>query len=102
MKTSNGIWGSNSVLKDNPLARIADIGYFKENPRMLQADMRIRQDLSSLTPGLSAEVAVAYDNNAVFKEQGSKNFQYAVITPVVNVVTGKKKLCLKCMETTVH
>ena len=91
VKTSNGIWGSNSVLKDNPLARIADIGYFKENPRMLQADMRIRQDLSSLTPGLSAEVAVAYDNNAVFKEQGSKNFQYAVNTPVVNVVTGEKE-----------
>ena len=58
---------------------------------MLQADMRIRQDLSSLTPGLSAEVAVAYDNNAVFKEQGSKNFQYAVNTPVVNVVTGEKE-----------
>ena len=62
MQTSNGYWGSNNVLKTNPIARIADIGYFKENPRTLQADFRIRQDLSLITPGLSLEAAVAYDN----------------------------------------
>ena len=59
MQTSHGYWGSNNVLKTNPIARIADIGYFKENPRTLQADFRIRQDLSLITPGLSLEAAVA-------------------------------------------
>lgn len=89
MQTSHGYWGSNDVLKTNPIARIADIGYFKENPRTLQADFRIRQDLSLVTPGLSMEAAVAYDNNAVYKEEGYKNFQYEVNTPVRNVITDK-------------
>jgi len=89
MQTSNGYWGSNNVLKTNPIARIADIGYFKENPRTLQADFRIRQDLSLITPGLSLEAAVAYDNNAVYKEEGYKKFQYEVNTPVRNVITDK-------------
>ena len=89
MQTSHGYWGSNNVLKTNPIARIADIGYFKENPRTLQADFRIRQDLSLITPGLSLEAAVAYDNNAVYKEEGYKKFQYEVNTPVRNVITDK-------------
>ena len=89
MQTSHGYWGSNDVLKTNPIARIADIGYFKENPRTLQADFRIRQDLSLVTPGLSMEAAVAYDNNAVYKEEGYKKFQYEVNTPVRNVITDK-------------
>lgn len=89
MQTSHEHWGSNDVLKSNPIARIADVGYFKENPRTLQADFRIRQDLSSLTPGLSLEAAVAYDNNAVYKEEGYKKYQYEVNTPVRNVITDK-------------
>lgn len=88
LRTSTGLWGSNSVLKDNPIARIADVGYYKVNPRMLQADLRIHQDLSMLTRGLSAEVAVAYDNKANYEETGSKNFKYQVNTPVLNAITG--------------
>lgn len=89
MQTSHGYWGSNDILKSNPIAQIADIGYFKENPRTLQADFRIRQDLSILTPGLSLEAAVAYDNNAVYKEEGYKIYQYEVNAPVRNVITDK-------------
>ena len=89
MQTSHGYWGSNDVLKTNPIARIADIGYFKENPRTLQADFRIRQDLSLVTPGLSMEASVAYDNNAAYKEEGYKKFQYEVNMPVRNVITDK-------------
>ncbi len=55
----------------------------------MQADFRIRQDLSLITPGLSLEAAVAYDNNAVYKEEGYKKFQYEVNTPVRNVITDK-------------
>lgn len=89
MQTSHGYWGSNDILKSNPIAQIADIGYFKENPRTLQADFRIRQDLSILTPGLSLEAAVAYDNNAVYKEEGYKKYQYEVNVPIRNVITDK-------------
>lgn len=88
VRTSSGKWGGDLVHSQNPVALMADKGYFKENPRVLQADLRIAQDLSSLTQGLSAEVAIAYDNYASYKEQGDKTFAYEVNTPVENVVTG--------------
>lgn len=88
VRTSSGKWGGDLVHSQNPIALMADRGYFKENPRVLQADLRIIQDLSSLTKGLSAQVAIAYDNFASYKEQGDKTFAYEVNTPVENVVTG--------------
>ena len=47
---------------------------------MLQADLRLTQDLSSLAPGLSAELAVAYDNSATYNETGKKSFMYQTIS----------------------
>lgn len=89
VRTSSGNWGGDLVYTSNPIANIADRGYYKENPRTLQADMRIVQDLKSITPGLTAEVAVAYDNVAVYKEDGAKTYSYEVNTPIRNVVTGE-------------
>ena len=88
VKTSNNKWGGDLVYTKNPIATFADCGYFKENPRALQADLRIVQNLASITPGLSAEVAVAYDNYAVYKEEGAKTYAYEVNTPITNIVTG--------------
>lgn len=88
VKTSSGNWGGDLVWTQNPIATMADKGYFKANPRALQADLRIRQDLSTLTKGLSTEIAVAYDNYAVYKEEGSKTYSYEVNTPIANIVTG--------------
>lgn len=80
VRTQEGYWGSNNVLTTkNPIANIADVGYYKLNQRMLQADLRLMQDLSSLTPGLSAELAVAYDNSATYNETGKKSFMYQTI-----------------------
>lgn len=79
LKTQEGEWGGNNILKTNPIARLADEGYYKVNQRMLQADLRLLQDLSSLTPGLSAELAVAYDNNAAYHETGHKGFRYQTV-----------------------
>lgn len=77
-KTSNGVWGGDNIFNMNPLAKIADVGYFKTNMRMLQSNLRLYQDLSPVTKGLSVELGVAYDNNAVFHETGSKKYQYEV------------------------
>lgn len=88
VKTSGDRWGGNLIYTKNPIATFADQGYFKENPRVLQTDLRIIQDLASITPGLSAELAVAYDNYAVYKEEGAKTYAYEVNTPVANIVTG--------------
>ncbi len=79
LKTREGEWGGNNILKTNPIARLADEGYYKLNQRMLQADLRLLQDLSVLTPGLSAELAVAYDNNATYRETGQKGFRYQTV-----------------------
>ena len=62
----------------NPIAAIADVGYVQENRRMLETDMRITQDFSMFLKGLSAEVAVAYDNTATFQDIGSKTYKYEV------------------------
>ena len=78
IKTANDIWGSNTMFKMNPIAEIADVGYQQINRRMLQADLRLTQDLSMVTRGLSAEVAVAYDNVAQFTEVGSKTYRYDI------------------------
>lgn len=41
---------------------------------MLQADLRLVQDLSVLTRGLSAELAIAYDNNATLSGNSQEKF----------------------------
>ena len=78
VKTLNNNWGSNTLFKMNPIAAIADVGYVQENRRMLETDMRITQDFSMFLKGLSAEVAVAYDNTATFQDVGSKTYKYEV------------------------
>lgn len=78
IKTSSDNWGSNMLFKMNPIAKISDVGYVQDNRRLLEADMRLTQDLSMFLKGLNAEVAVAYDNVAAFTEVGSKTYQYEV------------------------
>lgn len=92
VKTSHGVWGGNTVYKDNPIARIADVGYYKEDQRMLQSDLRIIQDLSMLTPGLKAELAVSYDNSATYRETANKDFMYEVNTSVLNPESGNYEI----------
>ncbi len=86
--TQNGFWGSDNIYKTNPIANIASVGYFKNNKRMLQSDMRIIQDLSMVATGLSAEAAVSYDNNATYAESQKKSYAYEVNTPVIDPISG--------------
>lgn len=88
IRTSTNHWGASEMFQKNPLAEIADIGYYKTNRRMLQADFTIRQDLSMWLTGLGAEASVAYDNDAVFQETGSKTYSYEINTPRWNADTG--------------
>ena len=71
-----GNWGGNSVFRMNPIADYADLGYIQDNTRTLVADARLTQDLSMFLKGLSAEIAIAYDNSAVFRDIGSKTYMY--------------------------
>lgn len=76
IKTQNDNWGSNSLYNNNPIADFADKGYVQENRRLLYADMRLTQDFSMFLKGLNAEVAIGYDNSAVFRDVFSKSYMY--------------------------
>ncbi|MEA4935267.1 MAG: SusC/RagA family TonB-linked outer membrane protein [Paludibacter sp.] len=87
--TESGIWGSDNIFNSNPIADIASTGYNRATNRMLQGDMRLTQNLSMLIKGLSAEIAVAYDNNASFSEPYTKKYQYEINIPTMDPVTGE-------------
>lgn len=89
VRTSTSMWGGDFVYKKNPIAQIADVGYFKANRRLLQSDLKIFQDLSPVTEGLRVELGIAYDNSAVFRETGSKSYAYEVSTPIYLPATGE-------------
>lgn len=89
VRTLSNAWGSNDYLKYNPIARIADSGYYKNNRRQLQADLRLHQDLSMWVKGLSAEASVAWDNMATYEEAQKKDYLYEVNIPVIDTQTGE-------------
>ena len=81
VKTSTGVWGGDNVRK-NPVAESVAKGFSVGNDRALYADLRIIQDLSVLTSGLSAEFAIAYDNRASYWDNKTKNYLYESLQPV--------------------
>ena len=81
VKTSTGVWGGDNVRK-NPVAESVAKGFSVGNDRALYADLRIIQDLSVLTSGLSAELAIAYDNRASYWYNKTKNYLYESLQPV--------------------
>lgn len=92
IRTSDGYWATDNLFSLNPIAAIADVGYFRTDERVLQSDLRIFQDLSPITKGLRAEVGVSYDNSAVYQETGTKNYAYQALTRVPGAVFGDYNL----------
>ena len=88
VQTSSGMWGGNQIFKKNPIAQIADVGFYQTNLRTLQSDLYLNQDLSMVLEGLSAEVGISYGNNATFQERGSQTYAYEVNNLVLNSETG--------------
>lgn len=88
VKTASGKWGGSILFPNNPIAEIADVGYFRTDRRLLQSSLCINQDLSMLTKGLSANISVAYDNDAVFQETGTQKYAYEQNYLIVNPETG--------------
>lgn len=84
VQTGTGAWGSTSVYNYNPIADIADRGTVKAIRRTLLADMTLRQELDFVTPGLYAEVTVAYDNMANYNDQRTRNYSCEMVTPVLD------------------
>ena len=76
VRTINDIWGGSEFYDNNPVALVSSTGHRLSHRRELNANGRIHQDLSAWVPGLSAEVAVAYDNLAIYNEGKTRGFLY--------------------------
>ena len=78
VKNQDGIWGGNATWdgKYNPVAQSQAAGYTKGHRRSLYADMTLRQDLSSILPGLGGSFRLAYDNVGTYMENHSKTYAY--------------------------
>ena len=84
VKTSTNEWGGSDTWTNNPVAMIAARGYGKANQRTLLADWTVKQDLSALTKGLSAELSVGFDNSADYWESMSQTYRYQKNTAQFN------------------
>ena len=76
IRVPGGGW-ARSQLFANPLADKTAGGYNTLLQRTLFADLTIDQDLSALTPGLSVQVRVAYDNSAEITDAHSRKYAYS-------------------------
>ncbi|MDO4163597.1 MAG: SusC/RagA family TonB-linked outer membrane protein [Bacteroides sp.] len=74
---SDGTYGGNSIyLANNPIAVLRDSGHCRTSYGTLYADLSLEQDLSAITEGLSASLAVSFDNRGSMYEKSSKTYAY--------------------------
>lgn len=78
VRLENGMWGGSSDFsgEKNPVAQAEGAAYNKQHIRSLYADLTLRQDLSSILPGLGATARIAYDNLAAYYEDRSRTYEY--------------------------
>lgn len=78
VRTENGLWGGNATWSgsSNPVAQSQGAGYVKNHDRGVYTDLTIRQDLSSVLPGLGAQARIGYDNFSTVYENHSKTYTY--------------------------
>jgi TonB-linked SusC/RagA family outer membrane protein len=80
VKYESGVWGGSTFYGTNPVAGASSTGNSKPNYRTMYANGKLTQDLSSWIDGLSAEVALAYDNYASFFENNARTYLYGGVT----------------------
>lgn len=88
IKTPNNKWGGTSTYNNNPVAQASATGYGVGYIRELLGDGRLEQKLDIILNGLSAEVAVAFDNSAAFMEGKTKKYQYESLNVLKDPITG--------------
>lgn len=88
VETFNGNWGGTEYYDNNPVALVSSTGVRTPHSREINADGRITQDLSAWVEGLSAEVAVGYDNQVAYWESKTRGFLYESVAIVRDPSTG--------------
>lgn len=82
IRTEEGIYGGNNIYQSaNPVALLASSGHRKSIYTTLYADLRLTQDLSLVTPGLSADLAISFDDQGNLWENSSKTYRYSDLQP---------------------
>ena len=78
IKATDAVWGGNTVYTtSNPVAQSTAAAYYKNHQRALYADGVLDQDLSAITPGLSARAQIGYDTWSNVYEDHSKTYRYS-------------------------
>ena len=77
IKHADGTYGGSAIYGSaNPVAQFQESGQGQYSQPKVLANMVLLQDLSSFLPGLSADVAVAFDYIGKMTEVAYKEFQY--------------------------
>lgn len=87
--TPNGEWGGTEFYDNNPVALVSSTGIRQPNGRQIAANGQIIQNLNGLIKGLSAEVALAYDNEVNFFERRLRGFLYESLSFTRDPNTGE-------------
>lgn len=78
VKHADGTYGGSSIYGNvNPYAQLQESGQHMYSQTKVLADATLRQDLSPILEGLSAEVAVNFDYIGKMTESAEKEYQYA-------------------------
>ena len=80
IKQEDGTYGGSAIYGNiNPVAQHQESGQHQYSQTKVLADMTLRQDLSPLVQGLSAQVSASFDYIGKMTESAEKEFQYAEI-----------------------
>lgn len=77
IRYEDGMYGGTAVYGSaNPVAMLMDSGNYRLTVGTLLGDLSLTQNLDIVTPGLSAELAVAFDNAGSMYDQAVKTYRY--------------------------
>ena len=84
VKQADGTYGGTSLYGAvNPVAQMQEMGQKQYSQTKVLADVLLRQDLSGLLEGLSADVNVAFDYIGRLSEDATKEFRYSELVSTV-------------------
>ena len=84
VKQADGTYGGSSLYGSaNPVAQMREMGQKQYSQTKVLADILLRQDLSGVLEGLSADAAVAFDYIGRLSEDATKEFRYSELVSTV-------------------
>lgn len=89
IRHSDGTYGGNLTYQaKNPVAMLRDSGHNKDVYGTLYADLSLEQNLDVITKGLSASLAISFDNQGAMYEKSKKTYAYKDHGASINAQTG--------------